>query len=427
MRPPLSIITLGCPKNQVDSSHLAAAFTAEGFTCTETPDEAKVILINTCGFIEDAKRQSIDEILALATLKTDGTRLIVFGCLAQRYKEELIREIPEIDAIFGIGQDRAIVEYCKSIEYNGPAITPANQTTAHQPYAYLKIAEGCNRGCRFCAIPSIRGRFKSATLDSIIEEAKTHLGVGKKELILVAQDSASFGTDTGGDLVSLIDALASLDGDFWIRMLYLYPTSVTGGLIDCIKRHDKVVKYLDIPIQHSEEGILRAMGRSGSRAGYIELFERIRRHLPDVCLRTTLMAGFPGEGARDFKALLSFIEEVRFDRLGVFAYSDEEGTAACAMPEKVTKKTAQRRVEELMSLQAEIHYEKNCALVGMQFKALVDEVHEGTAAARLYCHAPEIDGCVFIEKLPDGFSADDFVTVQITGAEEYDLTGEIIY
>lgn len=434
LSPILSIITLGCPKNQADSQRLERLFASEGFSCTDAPEDAGIILINTCGFIEAARAESINEILELASHKTNGKRLLVFGCLAERYKEELVREIPEIDSIFGVGQESAIVEYCKNAKTDRTA--KADRASAPHseilrprplPYAYLKIAEGCNRGCRFCAIPSIRGRFKSAAKASIIEEAMMHLKEGRKELILVAQDSASFGVDTGESLVTLIDALASLDGDFWIRLMYLYPTAVSDALIDCIKRHDKVVlRYLDIPIQHSEDNILRAMGRAGSRGGYIELFERIRSQLPDVCLRTTLMAGFPGESNRDFKALLSFVEEVKFDRLGVFAYSDEPGTAAFGMSGKVTKKTILKRVEEIMLLQAEQSYGKNRALIGRQFRGLIDEVTDGTALARLYCHAPEIDGCVFIENISGDSTTNDFINIRITDSEEYDLRGEII-
>ncbi|KWT95145.1 30S ribosomal protein S12 methylthiotransferase RimO [Candidatus Magnetominusculus xianensis] len=427
MRPTLSILTLGCPKNQADSQRLERIFAADGFYCTETPEDSGIILINTCGFIEDARRESINEILNLAALKTDGKKLLVFGCLAQRYKEELTKEIPEIDAIFGVGQESAIVEYCKNTEAEAAAPPPAEIfRPVSVPYAYLKIADGCNRGCRFCAIPSIRGRFKSTAIGGIIEDAKTHLNEGRKELILVAQDSASFGMDTGESLITLIDALASLDGEFWIRLMYLYPTSISDALLDCIKGHDKVIKYLDIPIQHSEDGILRAMGRAGTRSSYIELFERIRSHLPGVCLRTTLLAGYPGENARDFKSLLNFIEEVKFDRLGVFAYSDEEGTAAFGMQGKVTRKTIQKRVEQIMFTQADISYERNRTLIGKQFKGLIDDVQDTTALARLYCHAPEVDGCVIIENVPDDFTADGFINIRITDAEEYDLRGEII-
>ncbi|MBF0319898.1 MAG: 30S ribosomal protein S12 methylthiotransferase RimO [Nitrospirae bacterium] len=430
MRSPcLSIVTLGCPKNQADSERLGRAFAAEGFTCTQAPEDSDAILVNTCGFIEDARRESINEILQLSPLKAGGKKLIVFGCLAERYRDELIKEIPEIDAIFGVGQDPAMLEYLRGMEVaKTAAAAPQATEPAPLPYAYLKIADGCNRGCRFCAIPLIRGRLKSTAIGGLIEEARMHLKEGRKELILVSQDTASYGADTGESLIELIDALAAIDGDFWIRLMYLYPTSVTDALLECIKRHAHVVlKYLDIPIQHSEAGILRAMGRGGPRGGYIELFERIRAALPDVCLRTTLMVGFPGESARDFKALLSFMEEVKFDRLGVFAYSDEQGTAAFGMPGKVSKKTMQRRVEQVMLLQAEISYEKNRTLIGRQFKGVIDEVQDNTALARLYCHAPEIDGCVFIENVPDDFPTGDFVTIQITGADEYDLTGEIIY
>ncbi len=428
--PTVSVVTLGCPKNQADSQSLERLFAAEGFLYTETPEDSDVILVNTCGFIEDARRESINEILELAALKANGKKLLVFGCLAQRYKDELVKEIPEIDAIFGVGQESAIVAYCKEVKTTAAvprAGTHQQISPPSPPYAYLKIADGCNRGCRFCAIPSIRGRFKSTAADRVIEEARTHLNENKKELILVAQDAASYGMDTGESLVALIDALASLDGDFWIRLMYLYPTSVDDALIDCIKRNDKVLKYLDIPIQHSEDGILRAMGRAGSRGYYLGLFDTIRSQLPGVCLRTTLMAGFPGESARDFRRLLSFVEEVKFDRLGVFAYSDEQGTAAFEMPKKVSKKTTLKRVEEIMFLQAEISYEKNRALIGRQFRGIVDDVQEGVALARLYCHAPEIDGCVFIEDTPGDFNTGDFVTIQITDAEEYDLRGEIIF
>lgn len=424
MRPTLSIHTLGCPKNQVDSERLQRLFTAEGFNITDLPDHSDVMLINTCGFIEAAKQESIDEILQLASLKTNSKRLLVFGCLSQRYKDELIKEIPEIDAIFGVAEEPAIVEYCKGVESHN--IQPLIGQLRPPPYAYLKIAEGCNRGCRFCAIPSIRGRFRSAEFGRIIEEAKTHLKEGKKELIVVAQDVLSYGMDTGQTLITLIETLAALDGDFWIRLMYLYPTSISEPLIECIKGHDKVLNYLDIPIQHSEEGILRAMGRAGSRGLLLDLFDKIRSKLPDVCLRTTLMAGFPGESARDFKALLSFVEAVKFDRLGVFSYSDEEGTPAFNMTKKVTRKTALKRLDELMTLQAAISYEKNRALIGRQFRGLIDDSSGGTRLARLYSHAPEVDGCVVVENCPGNLNAEDFITIEITDAQEYDLRGKIL-
>ncbi len=479
----VAIVTLGCPKNQVDSENLYELLKVEGIDSTDSFDDASIILINTCGFIEEAKQESIDEILDILRYKVKGKKLIVFGCLAQRYRKELIREIPEINAIWGVGQEKEIVEYCKEqlkdwgqastfdkrdIEnYNiltsksfvksgglTPYIYPENnQIINKQPassnYIYLKIAEGCNRGCNYCVIPSIKGKYRSEASDIIVKNAEKAVNSGIKELILIAQDITYYGNDIDYELSKLIRDIAAIQGDFWIRLLYLYPTSINESLIDVIKKEYSVCNYIDIPLQHSEDRILKAMGRGGSRKYYLDLINSIRQEIPDVILRTTFIVGFPGETEEDFSGLKTFIEEVGFDRLGVFAYSDEEGTPAYNMEKKVSNFVKKRRFDEIMKLQSDISYEKNEKYVGGKFKALIDEIDDEIIIARLYSHAPEIDGNVIIDRRSQPLTFDKkniknyniltskyfvkyqglnpgFVDVEITGASEYDLYGRIL-
>ncbi|MBF0343269.1 MAG: 30S ribosomal protein S12 methylthiotransferase RimO [Nitrospirae bacterium] len=454
----VTLVTLGCPKNQVDSDHLLRSLNTEGIYNTDSIEDSDIILVNTCGFINDAKQESINEILNLASHKANGKKLVVFGCLSQRYKDELTAELPEIDAIWGVDKQDEIVEYCKKMtltmkaKYNSPStnlvhdlsaihdpsVTPAplvipakagihhadwNRETAPSPlYAYIKIAEGCNRPCSYCVIPSIRGSFRSAPVRDILAEAEAFVRAGKKELILVAQDLTSYGRDVGYDLPRLINDIASISGDFWIRLLYLYPTALNDTLLDAINGQDKVCKYLDIPLQHSEDVILSAMGRGGSRTHYQELISRLRRDVANVTLRTTLIVGYPGETQKEFDGLKAFVIEAGFDCLGVFVYSDEEGTAAYQLTGKVSERIKQRRLDELMSIQAKISYEKNQRHVGRHFRAIIDETSDDFTIARMYCHAPEIDGSVVIRGQPP-LKRDDFIDVLITSALDYDLVG----
>jgi len=389
-------------------------------------------LINTCGFIEEAKRESIEEILRLKRLKRLGKRLLVFGCLAERYRDELTREIPEIDGIWGVGEDDRILDYCREAvgaeegQYSGGRKEQTYRRGARDdPHAYLKIADGCNRGCTYCVIPAIRGPYRSAEPEKILRKAQEHLARGTKELILVAQDISSYGREFSGyALPSLLKDLSSISGDFWIRLLYLYPTAIDSELISAIAEEEKVCKYLDIPLQHSEDRILRAMGRGGTKRSYRELIKKLREAISDITIRTTFIVGFPGETEEDFWGLKAFVEEMQFERMGVFAYSREEGTPAFAMKGNIPKRMKEKRRHEIMQLQSAISLRKNTAVVGRKFRALVDEADGKIALARLYSQAPEIDGVVFVED--DALKQGEFVSVRIREAYDYDLRGEVI-
>ncbi len=433
----ISLITLGCPKNQVDSENLLRDLKKKGISVKEDPEEADILLINTCGFIEDAKRESIDGILNLSRIK-NGKKLLVFGCLSQRYRDELKKEIPEIDVIFGVGEESKIVEYCNQIEFRvrssevgdknaSESITPNSKlkTSNSSSYAYLKIAEGCNKRCTFCVIPSIRGSFRSFSPDSILKEAEKKIETGIEELILIAQDITAYGFK-GYRLSSLLRDITSIKGDFYVRLLYLYPSAINDELLEVISSEDKIYKYLDIPLQHSEDRILRLMGRSGTKKECLKLIKKIRRSIPGVSLRTTFIAGFPGETEEDFRNLMDFIEEVRFDRLGVFKYSKEEGTSAYSMKGHLPQEIKDRRFDEIMRVQAEISLEKNKELVGRRFRAIVDEIGGKTAIGRIYSQAPEIDGITFIEWTEGQKLPDTFVDIEITDALDYDLKGIVV-
>ena len=421
-----TVITLGCPKNTVDSRHLINELTAEGFFYVEEFKKADFVLINTCCFINDAKEESIDEILTAAKFKTDR-KLIVFGCLSKRYGDELKKEIPEIDAVFGVNQSEKIINYIRQFREGSNNIIQDFQYTAEPPsYRYVKIAEGCSRRCSFCVIPEVRGSFKSIKPEKILKEAEDFVNSGIKELILVAQDITQYGKEWKGyNLTSLIKDLCSISGDFWIRLLYLYPADINQDLIKTVAEQEKVVKYLDIPMQHSEERILRLMGRRGTRKEYIKKIKQIREAIPGVTLRSTLIVGFPTETEDEFQRLVDFIEEVQFDRLGVFKYSREEGTKAYNLKGQIPENVKNRRLDEIMSRQAVISLEKNRALTGKKYSALIDYVDADMAIARLYCHAPEIDGVVILENISD-LKAGEKVKLLITEAYEYDLKGVIV-
>ena len=477
-----ALISMGCPKNLVDSDNLSEKLISGGLSYIDNHENADILLINTCGFIEAAKKESIGEILKLAKLKNGFRRgshsvgfsgenesleatkkLIVFGCLAKRYGNELIKEIPEIDAIFGVGEDERIVEYCKSLEvqkFKSPKTK--NFRTSEllnfcASYAYLKIAEGCSRKCTYCVIPSIRGEYKSITPDEIMKKAESHINAGVKELILIAQDTASYGKDhnppEADDIASLLKGLCSIKGDFRIRLLYAYPASIKESLLKVIAEEEKICKYLDIPLQHSEDRILKLMKRGGGRNEYLTLIKKIRRAIPAIALRTTFIVGFPSETEEEFNSLIKFIEEAEFDRLGAFKYSKEEGTPAAKLKGHLTDAIKNRRFDTIMRHQADISLKKNKALIGRRFKALVDETGEGIAVGRLYSHAPEIDGVVIMEssklkiksskppfakvgmgQINSSLSTSrsslikigDFVTVEITDAYDYDLKGIIV-
>lgn len=432
----INIRTLGCPKNQADSSNLIKKFASDGFLHVNAAEDADIILVNTCGFIKEAKEESIEEILRLAKLKENGKRLVVFGCLAKRYKDDLIKNIPEIDAVFGVEQDSNIIAYCKEIAAQRiESIPPLRSSIAPSSYAYLKIAEGCDKKCTFCVIPSIRGRFRSIPPEQILKEAEEHIKNGVRELIIVAQDITTYGKEFGEyNLVSLLKDLASIKGDFRIRLLYLYPTEINEEILKFIASENKMQKYLDIPLQHSEDRVLRLMGRRGTKKEYIKLIRNIRRVIPGVALRTTFIVGFPGETEEDFNGLVDFIEDIKFDRLGVFKYSKEEGTAASKLKNHIPERVKARRFDEIMKRQSLISLQKNIEMIGKKCDAIVDEVDGNIAIARLYCHAPEIDGVVIIQNTENRTQKTDeknvkvgnIVTVEIIDAFDYDLKGIIV-
>jgi len=461
----INITTLGCPKNVVDSDHLMGSFATEGFVLVDNPEDANILIVNTCGFIKDAKEESIEEILRLAELKKgqgikenarckmqNAKFLIVFGCLAKRYKDELQREIPEIDGMFGVGEEKEIVEYCNivsskqyEVSSNKKFPTAYSLLPTKNSYAYLKIAEGCDKKCTFCVIPSIRGRFRSFSPEDILKEAEEYIHKGVKELILVAQDITRYGKEFRGyKLVSLLRDLTSINGDFHIRLLYLYPAEINDELIEFVAVNNKIFKYLDIPLQHSEDRLLRLMGRRGTRKEYIKLIKNIRRNIPGVALRTTFIVGFPTETEEDFNGLIDFVEEIGFDRLGVFKYSKEDGTPASKLKGQVPEKLKNRRYDEIMKRQALISLVKNKELIGKRFSAIVDEVDKDITIARLYSQAPEIDGVVIIQSTepraqntdkknltsnscsPSFVRVGDIVTVEIVDAYDYDLKGVVV-
>ena len=444
----INLTTLGCPKNMVDSRHLMESLVSNGFVPVGNPEEADIILVNTCGFIRDAKEESISEILKLAVLKKgpgkQPRKLVVFGCLAQRYRDELLREIPEIDGIWGVGEDESIIEYCKGVEVRKAGrqeAGSASELPSFSPsFAYLKIAEGCDKKCTFCVIPSIRGKFRSISPEDILGEARAYVKDGVRELIIVAQDITNYGREWKEyNLLSLLKDLVAIEGDFRIRLLYLYPTEITNELLDLMASEEKICKYLDIPLQHSEDRILRLMGRRGTRKEYEKLIRTIRRKIPGVMLRTTFIVGFPTETEEDFRGLVDFVEETRFDRLGVFTFSKEEGTPSSKLKGQIPERTKKRRQDEIMGRQAAISLEKNMEMIGKKSRMIVDEADEKVIIGRLCSHAPEIDGVVIIERLEgpqfgslearkagSDVAVGNLIDVEIVDAYDYDLKGKVI-
>jgi ribosomal protein S12 methylthiotransferase len=425
------LVSLGCPKNLVDSEKLLKRLGEKGHKYCSNAEDSDIIMVNTCGFVEDAKRESIEEILRLAASKKGNKRLLVLGCLAQRFGDDLRKEIPEIDALWGVGKEDHIAEYCERnvpLSVNPPLAREGDHAASSvgrfidAPYAYLKIAEGCDRNCSYCVIPGIRGRFRSRPPDEILAEAENLIRAGSKEIIVVAQDITSYGKDIAAyDLSRLVRDIASINGDFWVRLLYLYPTSVDDRLIETIALEEKVCKYIDMPLQHASTKVLKLMGRGGSAGYYEKLITRIRSAVPDVIIRTTFIVGFPQETEEDFRELEAFVCKVEFDRLGVFTYSKEEGTPSSRLKGQVPARTKSARYERLMASQSGISMRKNKRLVGRTFRCIVDEVSNDIAIARISSQAPEIDGVVFVEDR--NAKKGEFVTVEITTAYDYDLKG----
>ena len=436
-------VSLGCDKNLVDTEMMLGQLSQEGFTFTDDEYEAEVIVINTCCFINDAKEESINTILEMAELKKQGTlkALVVTGCLAQRYKEEIQTEIPEVDCILGTTAIDQIVEAVKEVlagqEVGLKHIEDINRKpvygkkrimTTGGHYAYMKIAEGCDKHCTYCIIPKIRGNFRSVPMEALIEEAKGLVEQGVKEIILVAQETTLYGQDLYGKkaLPELLDKLNEIPGLYWIRILYCYPEEVTDELIDAIKRNDKVCHYLDIPIQHGSDAVLKRMGRRTNEQQLRDIVGKLRSEIPDICLRTTLISGFPGETFEDHEAVMHFVDDLEFDRLGVFTYSPEEDTPAAMMEDQIEEEVKIERRAEIMELQQEIAYDKADACIGQKLMVMIEGkvADENAYVGRSYKDAPNVDGYVFVNT-GKNLMTGDFVPVVITGSYEYDLIGEI--
>lgn len=437
-------ISLGCDKNLVDSEEMLGILqNKKDISFTDNEEEADVIIINTCCFVNDAKEESINTIIEMARYRTEGrcSSLIVTGCLAQRYKSEIIKEIPEVDAVIGtssieaildvvekLGKEKNKIELYESLDKPVYAEKKRVITTGGH-YAFLKIAEGCNKCCSYCIIPSIRGSYRSVPLGQLVKKAEELAEMGVKELILVAQETTVYGVDIYKKkmLPQLLSKLCDVKGIFRIRILYCYPEEITEELIAVIKSQDKICNYLDIPIQHASDKILKAMKRRTTKAQLIEIINRLRSEIPDIILRTTLISGFPGETKEDHQELINFVKDMRFDRLGVFAYSPEEGTPAADMDMQVPEEVKEERRNELMEIQQDIAFELSEEKIGREMVAMIEGriVDENAYLGRTYMDAPEVDGNVFIttdEELITG----DFVKVLITGAAGYDLIGEIV-
>ena len=435
----VAFISLGCAKNQVNAEQMMALCRDAGHTVTGDPEGADVAVLNTCGFIDSAKSEAIDNILQLAHLKEEGKlqKLLVTGCLSQRYREEIEEELPEVDGLLGTGSYTDIVPAIEAVmdgdmpTYYGDihhTVEDGKRMVSTPGYmAYLKIAEGCNNCCAFCIIPKLRGRYRSRSMTSLLSEAKELSGSGVKELIVIAQDITRYGTDWDGKrhLAELLTELCKLPFH-WIRLHYLYPDEFDDELIEVIARERKILKYLDIPIQHCNDAILTAMNRRGTKQEIIDLFAKLRERIPGVVLRTSLICGLPGEGEEEFEELCQFLEEVRIERAGVFQFSPEEGTAAAVMEDQVDSDTAARRVELVVDLQSRIMDEYNEDRLGETFEVLCEgfDPDMGCYAGRTYADSPDIDGKVYFTAaglVPAG----EFVNVRITGLSDGDLTGEI--
>lgn len=422
----------------------------KGFEITANAEDADTVVVNTCGFIDSAKKESIEAILEAARLKTEGkaTRLVVAGCLVERYRDELKAEMPEVDAFIGTSQINEILSVCdpQTNTRSLPVIPLGNQSATYlydestprvlatpSHYAYIKIAEGCDRPCAFCFIPQMRGHFRSRRFGSIVAEAHQLAEEGVKELILVAQDSSRYGEDLGKDdaLAHLLRELAHTNGIEWVRVMYTYPTHISDGFLDVIAEEPKAVKYLDMPLQHASQNVLKLMKRGGNRQSLERLIKRVRARVPDIAVRTTFITGFPGETDADFEELLTFITNVEFDRVGVFTYSDEEGTAAYDLPNKVDPRIARQRRARLMKEQAKLAKRKHKAMIGKEVRVIFEGESTETELlwqGRMETQAPDIDGCVLINDVPEGFKPveGEMVNVLITEAQQYDLVGKIV-
>ena len=437
----LLFISLGCDKNLTDTEVMLGLLASRGYEMTDDECEADIIVINTCCFIHDAKEESIQNILEMAEYKKEGSlkALIVTGCLAQRYRQEILDEIPEVDAVLGTtaydqildavdealkGQNSVRMEDLQRL----PKVEAKRQVTTGGHFAYMKIAEGCDKHCTYCIIPKIRGRFRSRPMEELIREAEELAEQGVKELILVAQETTLYGKDLYGEksLPVLLRKLCKISGLRWIRVLYCYPEEITDELIRVMKEEPKICHYLDLPIQHANDDILKRMGRKTSKQELIDIVGKLRKEIPDICLRTTLITGFPGETQEQYEELYRFVSEMEFDRLGVFTYSPEEDTPAVLMPDQIEESVKEERQAELMELQQEIAFEAAENMVGKEVLVMIEGkvADENVYVGRTYKDAPNIDGLIFVETGVELVSG-DFAKVRVTGALEYDLIGGI--
>lgn len=435
----LLFVSLGCDKNLVDSEEMLGLLTRKGFEIVDDETQAEVIIINTCCFINDAKEESVNTILEMAEYKKAGSckALIVTGCMAQRYKNEITEEVPEVDAVLGTTsyEDiyRAIQEAVdgkqfqefKSIDYLPESLGRRVLTTGGH-FGYLKIAEGCDKHCTYCIIPKLRGKFRSVPMERLLTQAREMAEEGVKELILVAQETTVYGTDIYGkkSLHVLLKELCKISGIRWIRVLYCYPEEIYDELIQTMKEEKKICHYLDLPIQHASDRILKRMGRRTTRAELVDIVNKLRGEIPDIVLRTTLITGFPGETEEDHEELMEFVDEMEFDRLGVFTYSPEEDTPAAGMPDQIPEEIKEERRDEIMELQQEISYDKGTDRIGQELLVMIEGkvADESAYIGRTYGDAPKVDGYIFVQT-GELLMTGDFAKVRVTGALEYDLIG----
>ena len=435
-------ISLGCDKNLVDSEVMLGLLDKKGYKIVDEESEADVIVINTCCFINDAKEESVQTILEMAEYKKEGRlkALIVTGCLAQRYQQEILDEIPEVDAVLGTTSYDKITEAVEeALAGNGhvevtdinalPLVDEKRLVTTGGHFAYLKIAEGCDKHCTYCIIPKLRGNYRSVPMERLIKEAEDLAEQGVKELILVAQETTVYGQDIYGEksLHKLLKELCKISGIRWIRILYCYPEEIDDNLIQAIKEEPKICHYLDLPIQHASDEILKLMGRRTSKKQLVEIIGKLRSEIPDIALRTTLITGFPGESEANHEELMGFVDEMEFDRLGVFTYSPEEDTPAADMPEQIEESVKEDRQAELMELQQDIAFDKAEDMVGSEVLMMVEGkvADENVYVGRTYKDAPNVDGLIFVHTDAELITG-DFAKVKVTGALEYDLIGELM-
>lgn len=434
-------ISLGCDKNLVDTEMMLGLLNRDGHTFTDDEQEADIIVINTCCFINDAKEESVNTILEMAELKKNGSckALIVTGCMAERYKQEIIDEIPEVDGILGTSTYDEISHVLNRVLggesvscFHGldvlPEVDAERMITTGGYYAFLKIAEGCDKHCTYCIIPSLRGNYRSVPMERLLKEAEQLASKGVRELILVAQETTLYGKDIYGKkmLPELLHKLAQIPGIYWLRIQYCYPEEITDELIEAIRTEEKVCHYLDIPIQHASDRILKRMGRRTSQAQLREMIGRLRSEIPDIALRTTMIAGFPGETEEDHEEVMRFVDEMEFERLGVFAYSAEEDTPAASFPDQVPQEIKEERRDEIMELQQEIAFDKSASMVGRVLDVMIEGkvADEAAYVGRTYMDAPNVDGYIFVNS-GELFMSGDFVRVKVTGSSDYDLIGEV--